>query len=155
VEAAKVMVANPFGLGLGSAGPASNRVSDACVYLPEDGDASWAADRPDLCVFLGEKQVQPDDRECSCPFLPENWYLQIGVELGIMGFALFILIIFFVIRMLRQSKDYSLGEGVLLGFVGISIAALFLHAWEDSAVAYTLWVLAATYPVSKVIGHKP
>jgi len=155
VEAAKVMVANPFGLGLGSAGPASNRVSDACVYLPADGDASWAEDRPDLCVFLGERQVQPEDRECSCPFLPENWYLQIGVELGILGFALFILIIFFAIRMLRQSKDYSLGEGVLLGFVGISIAALFLHAWEDSAVAYTLWVLAATYPVSKVIGHKP
>ena len=145
VEAAKVMVANPFGLGLGSAGPASNRVSDACVHLPADGDASWAADRQDLCVFLGERQVQPEGRECSCPFLPENWYLQIGVELGIMGFVLFILIIFFVIRMLSKSKDYSLGEGVLLGFVGISIVALFLHAWEDSAMTYTLWILTATY----------
>jgi uncharacterized membrane protein YgaE (UPF0421/DUF939 family) len=28
-------------------------------------------------------------------------------------------------------------------FLGISIAALFLHAWEDSAVAYTVWILLA------------
>ena len=144
VEAAKMMIEQPLGLGLGTAGPASNRISDACVYLPADGDASWAEDRPDLCVFLGERQVQPEEK-CNCPFLPENWYLQMGVELGILGFVLFLILILFTTRMLSKGREYSLSEGVLLGFVGISVAALFLHAWEDSAVAYTLWVLAATY----------
>jgi hypothetical protein len=30
-----------------------------------------------------------------------------------------------------------------LAFLGISIAAIFLHAWEDSAVAWTVWLLVA------------
>jgi hypothetical protein len=34
-------------------------------------------------------------------------------------------------------------QAVFLMFLGVSIAALFLHAWEDSAVAYTVWVLCA------------
>jgi len=132
---------NPLGLGLGAAGPASNRVSDACVYLPEDGDASWAVAHPELCVFLGEQQVQPEV-PCTCPMLPENWYLQIGVELGIIGLALFIVFTLLVILRLRRNTT-PLGVGVFASFVGVSVAALFLHAWESSAVAYTLWVLAA------------
>jgi hypothetical protein len=27
--------------------------------------------------------------------------------------------------------------------LGISIAALFLHAWEDAGVAYTGWIVVA------------
>jgi len=137
LEALSIIKENPLGLGLGTAGPASNRVSDACVYLPEDSDASWAEDRPDLCVFTGNVQVQPVGRECHCPLLPENWYLQIGVEMGVLGFVLFVTLITFVLLKLRSSP-YA-----LLPFVGICIAALFLHAWEGSAVAYTTWVLAA------------
>jgi hypothetical protein len=140
IEAWQIMNKHKFGLGLGMAGPASNRVSDACVNLPEGSDASWASDRPDLCVFVGETQIQPSDRECKCPFLPENWYLQIGTELGIIGFALYLIMIFMVIRRLSRKEKL---KPVLLAFIGISIAALFLHAWEDSAVAYTIWMLAA------------
>lgn len=131
----------PFGSGLGSAGPASNRVSDACVHLELGADASWAADRRDLCVFVGDAQVQPLDRECSCPFLPENWYLQIGVELGLLGFVFFVLLMLFLIEKLSVLKK---SEWVFLSFVGVSIAAVFLHAWEDAAVAYTLWLMCAT-----------
>lgn len=138
IEAAKAMVREPFGYGLGAAGPASNRVSDACVYLEEGDDPSWASDRPDLCVFVGAKQVQPIERVCHCPFLPENWYLQIGVELGIAGLILFLLLIIGMLKGLLSYPD------VFLPFLGISIAAIFLHAWEDSAVAYTAWVFAAT-----------
>ncbi|HCI04149.1 TPA: hypothetical protein DE059_04455 [Candidatus Peribacteria bacterium] len=140
IEAWQTMNKHKFGLGLGMAGPASNRVSDACVHLPEGSDASWASDRPDLCVFVGENQVQPTDRKCKCPFLPENWYLQIGTELGIIGFALYLIMIFMVIRRLQRNNKI---RSVFLAFIGISIAALFLHAWEDSAVAYTVWMLAA------------
>ncbi len=142
IEAWQVMTESKFGLGLGMAGPASNRVSDACVHLPEGSDASWASDRLDLCVFIGESQVQPSDRECKCPFLPENWYLQIGIELGIIGFALYLIMIFFVIRLLRNNEKI---KPILLAFIGVSIAALFLHAWEDSAVAYTIWVLISSF----------
>jgi hypothetical protein len=89
LQAVTRMAAHPLGMGLASAGPASNRVSDACVELPAGSDTAWARPHPELCVFVGGVQAQPADRACSCPFLPENWYLQIGVETGALGFLLF------------------------------------------------------------------
>jgi len=133
LAAIQTIIAHPFGLGLGAAGPASNRVSDACVYLESGADASWAKDRQNLCVFSGDTQVQPTNRLCNCSFLPEDWYLQIGVELGVIGFILFLTLVILII--LRTQ------EQVRLMFLGISIAALFLHAWEDSATTYTAWML--------------
>jgi O-antigen ligase len=143
IAALQRMVEHPFGAGLGAAGPASNRVSDACVHLPENADASWAADRPELCVFAGDEQVQPADRACNCPFLPENWYLQIGVELGWLGFVLFVALIVFSLLRLRKERHQALTEGLFLAVLGVSVAAVALHAWEDSAVAYTAWMLLA------------
>lgn len=144
VEALQRIALQPRGYGLGTAGPASNRVSDACVYLPEDGDASWAEAHASLCVFLGEKQVQPTQYECSCPFLPENWYLQLGVEMGALGMVLFLLLLAFVfVKLASAAKNHLFAEGVYLALIGVSIAALFLHAWEDSGIAYSLWILIA------------
>ncbi len=136
----QAMITDPLGRGLGTAGPATNRVSDACVELEEGSDASWAQAHPELCVFVGEKQVQPVGKECQCPFVTENWYIQIGVELGILGFALFITFVILLLKALRHNED-SLAP--FLGMLGISICALFLHAFEDSAVAYTAFLLCA------------
>lgn len=142
VEAVQILISHPFGLGLGSAGPASNRFSDTCVALPKDSDWSWANNRQDLCIFVDDVQVQPADRTCSCPLLTENWYLQIGVELGVLGFALYVLLTILVLkRLLLTTTHQSLTT--FLSFLGLSVAALFLHAFEDSAVAYTIWILIA------------
>jgi hypothetical protein len=148
-----MMLNKPLGHGLGSAGPASNRTSDACIYFEEGSDFSWASDRQDLCIFVGNMQVQPplpsgrlrsasqpllEEKECKCPVLPENWYVQVGIELGIVGFILFIILTITVLKKLLTTH-YSLPTALM--FIGISIASLFLHAWEDSAVAYTVWGL--------------
>ena len=131
------MAQQPLGYGLGTAGPATNRLADPCVYLNPQDDYSWAHDRPELCVFIANTQVKPTDRTCTCPFLPENWYLQVGVELGILGMALFIgLMVLIIQKLTKQPVLYC-------SFIGVSIAALFLHAWEDPAIAYTLWLLCA------------
>ena len=142
VEAVKIMIAHPFGLGLGSAGPASNHFSDTCVALPKNSDWSWAKNRSDLCVFVDSVQVQPTDRTCSCPLLTENWYLQIGVELGVIGFVLYLVLTILVLKRLLLTTNH-LSLTTSLSFLGLSIAALFLHAFEDSAVAYTMWILIA------------
>ncbi len=152
VVALQTMIAHPFGLGLGSAGPATNRTSDACVHLSQGDDASWAKDHPNLCVYIDDEQVQPADRTCICPFLPENWYIQMGVELGWLGFTLYLLLIGLITRTsyLATSKFRSIfGQLTFMSFLGISIAALFLHAWEDSAIAYTVWILLAALLPSK------
>ncbi|MDO8648509.1 MAG: hypothetical protein Q7R81_01875 [Candidatus Peregrinibacteria bacterium] len=153
IAAVRMIRDHPIGLGLGAAGPASNRLSDPCVFLEPGADAAWAKDRPQLCVFVGGEQVQPFDsaqggppEPCNCPLLPENWYLQLGVELGIAGFLLFLgwtlLALFGLARIDREQFP------VFLAFLGISVAALVLHAWEDSAVAYSMMILvAACLPV--------
>ncbi|OGJ69929.1 hypothetical protein A3H90_00895 [Candidatus Peribacteria bacterium RIFCSPLOWO2_02_FULL_55_36] len=141
VEAIRVIAAHPFGLGLGSAGPAQNRLSDSCVFLAEGADTSWAKNHPNLCVFSGAVQVQPTGRVCRCPFLPENWYLQVGVELGVIGLVLYLLLVGVTSYWLLVTRPLS---PWFLVFVGISTAALFLHTWEDSAVSYTMWILLAS-----------
>lgn len=152
LKAIHAMIEHPAGRGLGSAGPASNRTSDACVLLREGDDPSWAQAHPDLCVFVGDVQVQPIDRACDCPFLPENWYLQMGVELGWAGFVLYVALSVLLLVRLRRAASFELRAAserrsanfaVLLAFIGVSIAALFLHAWEDAAIAYGLWMLSA------------
>lgn len=135
----------PLGMGLGAAGPATNRMREPCVYLPSGADPAWAKASPRLCVFVGSNQVQPADHTCTCAMLPENWYLQIGVELGVLGLVLygaFILLVLKTLSVVEVVREQSLH--VFLLFLSISIAALFLHAWEDAAVAYTGWMLIAT-----------
>lgn len=102
------MIQNPFGLGLGDAGPASARFANP-----------------------GETG-----------FLPESWYLQVGLESGFLGLFLFVAILLFTMRTLYNAKDIR-GHAMILGLMGISAASLFLHSWESAAVALSFWVLAA------------
>ncbi len=141
LQALHTMAEHPLGLGLGMAGPASNRISDSCVFLEIGSDPTWALEHPDLCVFVNNAQVQPLDRTCSCPFLPENWYLQIGVEMGVIGFLLFLFLMSLLLR--HFAHDQAKLVPVFSIVLGISTAALFLHAWEDAAIAYTVWILMA------------
>jgi hypothetical protein len=131
------MMEHPFGTGLGSAGPASNAVTDTCVMLDAGADTSWAKDRTDLCVFVGGQQVQPMNDVCSCPVLTENWYLQWGVEMGFLGLVLSLLLFLFVFFKNVRSP-------AALAFLGISVAGVFLHSFEDAAVAYSIWLLVAS-----------
>ncbi len=142
LEALTIMVHEPLGRGLGSAGPAHNRVADACVFVEEGSDVAWAAPHADLCVFAGATQVQPIGRACTCPLLPENWYLQLGVEGGWIAFIAFIALIVVLLRRVHQSS-HPLARQTFLAFLAVSIAALFLHAWEDAATAYAAWILGA------------
>jgi hypothetical protein len=155
LEAIEKIADNPFGYGLGSAGPASNRTSDACVELPLGADYGWAEAHSSLCVFVGGKQVLPLDRSCSCPMLPENWYLQWGVEMGLLGLLVSLLLPFFVLRKLRMNNGKLImahvRRAIAAAYLAVCVAALFLHAFEDSALSYTLWILlSATLPLWKI-----
>jgi hypothetical protein len=151
-DAVVAIIQRPLGHGLGSAGPASNRLSDACLYFAEEADLSWARDRSDLCLFRAGQQVRPSlmEKTCHCPVLPENWYLQVGYELGVVGFVLFIVLVGkLLVTGYRLPVRGDFSGVVFLAFLGVSIAALFLHAWEDSAVAYTVWGVMGIMLASK------
>ncbi|MBT3293243.1 hypothetical protein HN512_03090 [Candidatus Peregrinibacteria bacterium] len=153
IEGIYSMVQNPLGKGLSSAGPASNHLSDSCVFLPDGADISWAKDRTDLCVFAGGIQMQPIGKICSCPFVTENWYIQIGVELGFIGFLIFSSLIVLILMRLWKIKDESYEEMFAI-FLGVSISALLLHSFEDAALAYTVWILLATVLCKKYLSKE-
>ncbi len=86
----------------------------------------------------GEKEVG---------FIPENWYLQVGIETGVIGIVLWLAIIIFTIKKLvsrtnTNNTDNAMRLSLASAFFGISIIGIFLHSWESSTVAYTTWGLA-------------
>lgn len=69
--------------------------------------------------------------------IPESWYLQIFLELGIFGLVLWLwLMTTLFLNVIR------INVGLALGLVAVSVAALFLHTFADSpATSYTLFLL--------------
>ena len=77
--------------------------------------------------------------------------------MGVLGLLLSLMIPFFVLRKtevtpLRPTGRTSEGQASqkaqmnwsILAFIGISVAGIFLHSFEDAAVAYSVWVFLAT-----------
>ncbi|MBU2595299.1 O-antigen ligase family protein [Patescibacteria group bacterium] len=104
---------HPLGLGIGSAGPASQ----------------WG---------LGlENSV-----------ITESSFLQIGVEMGVLGLIGFLVIIIALIiktfrEILKQKEEIFkiLLLGSTLGLIALSTNALFLHSFADTATSFTLFAL--------------
>lgn len=74
--------------------------------------------------------------------LAENYYLQIGQELGLVGMVLFIVIICLIGQQLWIGRKDPLTIALLVSLVGLSATNLFLHAWADDTLAYVWWGLA-------------
>lgn len=157
IEGLMHMVQVPWGMGLGSAGPASNRLKEPCVFLRPQDDPSWAKATPELCVFLGKTQVQPSDHACDCPLLTENWFVQIGVELGWLGMGLWLAMTLRVAERLWNASRRGIGSlplMLLAAWIALGVASLLLHAWEDAALAYTVYILLAMALPARVTAEK-
>lgn len=73
----------------------------------------------------------------------ENWYFQVGTELGIVGMGLFLAIILGTIsRLWRRAREgFAQAVGPLCSVGGVATGALVLLTLEDFSVAWTLWIL--------------
>lgn len=85
--------------------------------------------------------------------ISENFFLQIGLELGIIGMALFIALHYFVLVALHKLRSQPLGYPILLTFIALILTNLLLHTWADEAISITIWALVATQ-LSLVGGQK-
>jgi O-antigen ligase len=74
-------------------------------------------------------------------FLTENYYVQIGYEVGVIGLALFIALLVLVYTRLRARHDY-VGAVLMASFWGYVITNMLLHTWSNEAVAAQWWLLA-------------
>jgi len=74
--------------------------------------------------------------------IAENYYLQIGQELGVAGMLLFISINIMIGRELWRRRSEQLAKILLASLIGLTFVNLVSHAWTDDALAYIWWGLA-------------
>lgn len=74
--------------------------------------------------------------------IAENYYLQLGQELGWLGLGLFLAINVLVAMMLWERRTDRLAKILLASFVGIAISNMFAHAWMDDTISLLWWGLA-------------
>jgi len=74
--------------------------------------------------------------------IAENYYIQIGQELGVLGFGLFVAINALAVRRLWRGRDSQLSLVLLASFIGLIAVNMLSHAWTDDTLAYIWWGLA-------------
>lgn len=72
--------------------------------------------------------------------LTENYYIQIGYELGIVGLALFMALNVYLYMKVRQ-VDSPWAPVILASFWAYVVTNMLLHTWSNEAVAAQWWIL--------------
>lgn len=124
---------NPIGYGLGIAWPASQ------IGNSIESAGSW--------------QIATSTTRSVHKFLPENWYVQILLEQGIVGFFLFISILAIIgvqlWKKVKKQKDF-MSIGLFSAFCALCFMANFTHAFEESATVYPLFLFIGIYLADSV-----
>lgn len=84
----------------------------------------------------------PASYHSAQPFIPESYYLQIGVETGFIGLILFLGVLIGVILALWRQRQQGIAPALLGALVGLSLVNLVLHGWADASTAFVFWILA-------------
>ena len=74
-------------------------------------------------------------------FLTENYYIQIGYEIGLLGLALFIALTAIIYIKIYRRQDY-VAAILLASFWAYVLTNMLLHTWSNEAVAAQWWLLA-------------
>lgn len=74
--------------------------------------------------------------------ISENYFLQIGQEMGIIGLALFAAINACIALILWRARHQTLAAVLLASLAGLTLVNLLSHAWADDTLAYVWWGFA-------------
>lgn len=74
--------------------------------------------------------------------IAENYFVQIGQELGVIGLSLFVLINVGVGYLLWLRREDTLAFSLFASLIGLTFINLLSHAWTDDTLAYVWWGLA-------------
>ena len=93
-------------------------------------------------------------RNDSSPRIAENYFLQIGQEVGILGMGLFISIVILITIELWRRRQNQLARVLLASLVGLTFVNLVSHAWTDDTLAYLWWGLAGIACAPAILSGK-
>ena len=74
--------------------------------------------------------------------ISENYFLQIGQEMGWLGVILFTAINLYVGRLLWQARKDKLALALFCSLIGLTLINLVSHAWPDDTLGLLWWGLA-------------
>jgi O-antigen ligase len=80
--------------------------------------------------------------------IPENWFLQVAVQYGLIGLGLFLGIYGWMLKKLFKSKD-EIGMILFVVLASMLVPAMLLHVFEDSVMSYTLMLLIGGWFVTE------
>lgn len=75
-------------------------------------------------------------------FLTENYYVQLGYEVGVLGLLVFVALNVVVYVRLWPYRNTVLGSVLLATFWGYVLMNMVLHTWSNEAIAGQWWLLA-------------
>ncbi len=80
------------------------------------------------------------------PLITENWYLQIAIEIGLVGLGLYIAFIAMIASKMYISSQSNSSDSIMSAFLfavicGLAISSLFLHTLADSTLSILLFGL--------------
>lgn len=79
------------------------------------------------------------------PKLAENYFVQIGQEVGAIGFGIFVAICVLIALQLWRTRAQFWSKVLLASFVGLTGINMLLHGWADDPTAMTWWALAGLF----------
>jgi hypothetical protein len=82
--------------------------------------------------------------------IAENYYIQVGQEVGWLGLALFIVINLGVGALLYVRRSDPLALSLFASLIGLTFINMLSHAWADDTLAYVWWGLAGVAMVPLV-----
>lgn len=79
------------------------------------------------------------------PVIPENWFLQIAYEIGIIGLLLYIFAFAALLGDFIRNRSNPLAASLFSATVGILVINIFLQAWADSTLVLCMFALYGIY----------
>ena len=80
--------------------------------------------------------------------ITENYYIQLAIELGVLGCLMFITIIVWLGRKLFAiRRSHELAVPIFASLIALSFVGLLLHVWASTIVALIFWATAG-YAIS-------
>jgi len=86
--------------------------------------------------------------------ISENYFLQIGQEVGVVGIVIFVAICVLVGRELWRHRSEQLASILLASLIGITFVNLLSHAWTDDTLSYLWWGLAGICLAPRLVKDK-
>lgn len=86
--------------------------------------------------------------------IAENYFLQIGQEMGWLGLSCFVIIYGLIAHRLWLNKSRPMALALLASLVGLTLVNMLSHAWSDETLAFVWWLSAGLFLGSDIINSE-